>query len=129
MTKAEFDAMTMDELLEWANENLTDLTTEDLLLEFAKQKIDDQNIYMALHILNAVYECEEAYNGYYLYDYSMGTLETPTPITDKEDLEPWIDFDDEDEEDEEEFFDPYGRRSEMPWDYGNHFDDEEEEEE
>jgi hypothetical protein len=47
---------------------------------------------MALHILNAVYN-----NKYdtevYMYDYSMGTLETPTPIVDKEDLEPYIDFD------------------------------------
>ena len=35
----------------------------------------------------------------------------------------------EDTEDEEEFFDPDGRRAEMPWDYGRHFDDEEEEDE
>jgi hypothetical protein len=34
-----------------------------------------------------------------------------------------IEIDEEDEEDEEEFFDPDGRRSEMPWDYGKHFDD------
>jgi hypothetical protein len=36
---------------------------------------------------------------------------------------------DEDEEDEEEFFDPDGRRAEMPWDYGRHFDDDFDEEE
>jgi hypothetical protein len=36
--------------------------------------------------------------------------------------------DDEDEDEEEEFFDPDGRRSEMPWDYGRHFDDEDDEE-
>ena len=31
---------------------------------------------------------------------------------------------DEDEEEDEESFDPDGRRAEMPWDYGRHFDDE-----
>lgn len=95
MTEAIYNAMSLDELLEWAYENLDDLTTEEMLLEFVKTKITDGNIFMALHILKAVYESEEAYEGYYLYDYSMGTLETPTPVTCKEDLEPLIDFDDE----------------------------------
>lgn len=95
MTKETFDEMSLDELLEWAYENISDLTTEDLLLEFAKIKIDENSIFLALHILNAVYQSEESYNGYYLYAYDMGTLETPTPVTCKEDLEPLIDFDDE----------------------------------
>ena len=95
MTRAQFDAMDLDELLEWAYENIDDLTTEDVLIEFAKQKIDDDNIYMAIHVLSAIYNSEEAYNDYYLYDYSMGTLATPTPITCKEDLEHLICFDDE----------------------------------
>ena len=95
MTKETFDKMSLDELTEWASENLDDLTSEDILLEFAKTKIDEDSIFMALHILKAVYESEESYNGYYLYDYNMGTLETPTPVTCKEDLEPLIDFDDE----------------------------------
>ena len=38
--------------------------------------------------------------GVYLYDRSMGTLETPTPITCKEDLEDYIDFEEEDTEDD-----------------------------
>jgi hypothetical protein len=96
MTKAEFENMTLDEVLEYANENVNDLTTEDMLLEFAKTKIDDSNIYMSIHVLRAVWESGEAYNGYYLYDYSMGTLETPTPVTCKEDFEDYIDFEDED---------------------------------
>lgn len=95
MTNDIYNAMSLDELLEWAYENLDDLTTEDMLLEFAKQKIDDESIFMALHILKAVYESGESYNGYYLYDYNMGVLETPTPITCKEDLRHLIDFDDE----------------------------------
>lgn len=96
MTKAEFKNMTLDEVIEYANENINDLTTEDMLLEFAKTKIDDENIYMSIHVLRAVWESGESYNGYYLYDYSMGTLETPTPVTCKEDFEDYIDFEDED---------------------------------
>ena len=95
MTEAIYNAMSLDELLEWAYENLDDLTTEDMLLEFAKQKIDDDNIYMSIHVLKAIWESSEAYDGYYLYDYSMGTLETPTPVTCKDDLKHLIDFDDE----------------------------------
>jgi nitrogen regulatory protein PII-like uncharacterized protein len=95
MTKIEFNKMSLDEALEYAYENISDLTTEDVLLSFAKIKIDDENIYMAYHILKAIYESAESYNGYYLYDYHMGTLDTPTPVTCKEDLEDYIDFDDE----------------------------------
>jgi hypothetical protein len=98
MTKTEFNAMTLDELIDWAWENLNDITTEETLLEFVKTKITDGNNYLALHVLKAVYESGEAYNDYYLYDYSMGTLETPTPITCKEDLEHLIDFEDEEED-------------------------------
>jgi hypothetical protein len=95
MTKSTFNKMTLDELTDWAIENLDDITSEEILLEYAKKKIDEDSLFMALHILNAVYDSEESYNGYYLYDYNMGTLETPTPITCKEDLEHLIDFDDE----------------------------------
>lgn len=98
MTKAEFDMMSLDELIEWAYENIDDVTTEDILIDFAKAKIDEDSLFMAVHILNAIYNSDEAYNGYYLYDYNMGTLETPTPVTCKEDFEHLIDFDDEEED-------------------------------
>ena len=96
MTKAEFKNMTLDEVIEYANENINDLTTEEVLLMFAKDKIDDDNINMAYHILKSIYESGVAYNDYYLYDYSMGMCETPTPVTCKEDFEDYIDFEDED---------------------------------
>ena len=101
MKREQFEAMTLDELLEWAYENVDDLTTEDMLCEFAKSKIDDDSFNVAMHILTAIWESEEAYNDYYLYDYNMGTCETPTPITCKEDLEDYIDFDEEEEDEED----------------------------
>ena len=96
MTRAEYEEMSLKEVMEWIdnNVNYSPITTEEILIDFAKSKIDDDNIYIAIHILGAIhnnpYDTE-----YYLYDYSMGTLETPTPITEKEDLEDYIDFDDE----------------------------------
>lgn len=100
MTKKEWEELTLDEALDWAycDYGVYELITEDLLISFAKEKIDEDNIGLALHILGAIYNSEEAYNGYYLYDYSAGTLATPTPITCKEDLEVYISFE-ADEED------------------------------
>ena len=96
MTREQFDNMSFEDLLDLANEEVDDITTEDVLIDFAKMKIDDNNIMMALHVLNAIYD--NPYDtAYYLYDYSMGTLEIPKPITCKEDFEDYIDFDDEED--------------------------------
>ena len=96
MTREQFDEMSFDELFDLANEEINDLTSEDILIDFAKMKIDDDNIGMALHILNAIYD--NPYDTeYYLYDYDMGMLETPKPVTCKEDFEDYIDFEDEED--------------------------------
>lgn len=94
MTREQYKRMDFEELIEWAKENLDDVTDEEILKQFAIEKLQDDNFSMALHIINAIYN--NPYDTeYYRYDYSMGTLATPTPITDKEDLEDLIFFDDE----------------------------------
>lgn len=97
MTKKEWEELTLDEAIDWAyyDYGAYELTSEDSLIRFAKEKIDEDNIGLALHVLGAIYNSEEAYNGYYLYDYSLGTISTPTPITCKEDLEDYISFEGE----------------------------------
>ena len=100
MTREQFEAMDLEELAEWAYENVDYVHHEDALIEMAKHEIDEENLNVAIHILTGIYESEEAINDYYIYDRSMGTLETPTPITCKEDLEDYIDFDTEEEDDE-----------------------------
>ena len=97
MTREQFENMDLEELTQWAFDNIDDVHFEDTLIEMAKREIDKDNLQIALHILNAVYESDCPDGSYYIYDRSMGTLETPTPITCKEDLEEHIDF----EEDEE----------------------------
>jgi hypothetical protein len=98
MKRETFEEMSFDELLEWAYDNIDDIHTEEGLIEMAKHELDEDNLGMTLHILNAVYENEYIDDCYYLYDRSMGTLETPTPITCKEDLEEYIDFEEEEDE-------------------------------
>ena len=99
MTKKEWEGLTLDEAIDWADfeYGVSELTSEDSLIQFAKEKIDEDNLFLAIHILEAIYNSEEAYNGYYLYDYSAGTTSTPTPITCKEDLESYISFAEDEE--------------------------------
>lgn len=97
MKREQFNEMSLEELSQWAFDTLDNVHFEDTLLEMAKHEIDEENLQMALHILNAVYESDCPDGSYYIYDRSMGTLETPTPITCKEDLEDLIDFDEEEE--------------------------------
>lgn len=94
MTRERFEAMSFDELMEWANENFDDVTSEEILKEFAIDKLQNDDFGMALHIINAIYE--NPYDTeWYRYDYCMGRLQTPSPITDKEDIKDLIFFEDE----------------------------------
>lgn len=99
MTKKEWEELTLDEAIDWADYEygVNELTSENNLIRFAKEKIDEDDLGLAIHILEAIYNSEEAYNGYYLYDYSLGTMSTPTPITCKEDLESYISFAEDEE--------------------------------
>lgn len=99
MTKKEWEELTLDEAVNWVDweYGVSELTSEDSLIRFAKEALDEYNLGLAIHILNAIYNSEEAYNGYYLYDYSLGTMSTPTPITCKEDLEGYISFAEDEE--------------------------------
>ena len=97
MKREQFENMTLEELVEWAYENVDDVHHEDILINLAKQKIDEENLNVAIHILTGIYESEEAVCGCYIYDCGMGTLEPVTPITCKEDLEEYIDFVDDEE--------------------------------
>ena len=94
LSRKEFEEMSFEELIEWANENINDVTHEDILKDFAIDKLQNDDFGMALHIINAIYH--NPYNTeWYRYDYSMGRLETPTPITEKYDIVDLIDFDEE----------------------------------
>ena len=101
MTREQFNSMSLEELAEWAYENIDCVHHEDTLIEMAKHEIDEENLNVAIHILTGVYESEEAVGGYHIYDRCMGTLESVVPITCKEDLEDYIDFGEEEEDEED----------------------------
>ena len=84
MKKRELKKLTFEEAIEKLQEENNCITTYSILKEFAIDNINDNNLFIAIHILQALQENEA---DYYNYDYCMGTLETPTPIESLEDLE------------------------------------------
>ncbi len=92
MTREEFNKLSFDEVMERLYEENDEITTIDMLKEFIKHKIDNDDFNVALHVLNAIWEDPTPYDSiWYDYDYSMGTLDKPTSINTKEDVEHLID--------------------------------------
>ena len=84
VTREQYDEMSFESVMDILNEH-DDITTKDCLLDYVKYLIDQDNLRFAMHILEAVYDSEPA--EWYQYDYSMGTFDTPTALTCKEDIE------------------------------------------
>ena len=93
MKRKDFEEKSLNELCEMLMETGETITTYETLKDFAKHEIDDDNFFVAVHICEALNEKQATY---YFYDYCMGTLETPSAITSKDDLEHLIE-DDENE--------------------------------
>lgn len=93
ITRKEFNEMSFDELMEKAIDECDNIHSYNDLLEFAKCCIDESRVFLAVHVLEAVGDLNEG--KYYDYDVNMGTLETPTEITEKSDIEQYIDFEEE----------------------------------
>lgn len=93
MTKDELDELiedgkTFDDLVydfEFAND---EIVSRDIILDFAINQIQNDELFLARHILDAV---DKEYADFYSYDMSMGTLEMPTAITSIEDLYDFVD--------------------------------------
>ncbi|MCM1440799.1 MAG: hypothetical protein NC131_16595 [Roseburia sp.] len=66
-----------------------DITSYDSIKDFIKSKVDDDSLYLAAHLSEALYKMP--YAEYYAYDYSLGTLKTPIPLRTVSDLEEFCD--------------------------------------
>lgn len=89
MTRQEYETKTLEELCQQLEQE-GDVFSLEGLKGLAMQKISDNDFNVASHL------CEAMWNDladYYLYDWSMGTLETPTGIHEKEDIEHLIEED------------------------------------
>ena len=82
MNKTDFDNKSFDELIEQLYEEIDTITNYDVLKDFAIENIGNDNLYLAIHILEAIQHGDY----YYDYDYSMGKLDTPTPLEFKADV-------------------------------------------
>ena len=78
MKVKELYAMNFNDAAEQLSEQSDQITTYETLKDFAIHHIKEDNLYLAVHILEALrsYPAD-----YYDYDYCMGTLDTPTPLT------------------------------------------------
>ena len=92
LSRSNFATMSFEELLNLAHAKLENVHSEYDLKDLAKQFIDKENVYMALHILEALYQAECNSNGYsknyFVYDVAYdGATNYPRYIRDKKDLE------------------------------------------
>lgn len=83
MTKNKINKLGFDDAVREMEEEGYSITSYDNLKDFAIDKINDDNLFVAIHILKAM---NEEQSDYYCYDYSMGTLETPRALSTTQDL-------------------------------------------
>ena len=85
MTREEFNEKSFDEIMERLDEEWDDIHTYESMTDFAGHLLLNNNdLYLAIHMLETMRDNPAEW---YLYDFTMGTLETPKAITCKEDLE------------------------------------------
>ena len=83
VTLKDYKEKSFEELIEQLKEERDDFHSYEDMKDFAKYQIDNDNLYFALYILNGINDNPAEW---YLYDFTMGTMETPKAITCKEDL-------------------------------------------
>lgn len=81
------DGKTLDDVIYDFEANNDYIVSRDIILDFAINQIQNDRLFLARHVLDAV---DKEYADFYSYDMSMGTLETPTAITSIEDLYDYV---------------------------------------
>ena len=88
MTKKELYKLSFEDAVNELSCETNTITTYDTLKDFIKLQIDKENNFLAYHLIKAIWEDETPFDSdYYDYDYTMGTLDKPTPLFNLEDLE------------------------------------------
>lgn len=59
------------------------ISIHENMKDFAKYHIDEENLYLAIYVLEGI---QKAPAEWYLYDYTMGTMDVVRGITCKEDI-------------------------------------------
>lgn len=84
MTREEFNKKSFNEVMERLNEEWDDIHTYESMIDFAADLLYKDYLNPIIHMLEAMRDDPA---DWYLYDFTMGTMETPKAITCKEDLE------------------------------------------
>ena len=88
MKKKKLLKMELNEAIYEMEQEIDDIFHFDTIKEMAIEKIKHDDIGWGLHLLQAIYE-DTTDAEYYLYDYNLGRMSTPTPITSVKDLLPY----------------------------------------
>ena len=88
MTKEVFNKLSFEEAVsQLQDEGIGTITNIEVLKDFIKEKIDNDDFNVAIHLLEAIWNDPSPEDSYYWdYDYCMGTLDKPTSINSKEDI-------------------------------------------
>ena len=88
MTKKEFQKLGFENAISILQEEINDITDIEILKDFIKHNVENDNFFLAIHLLNALYNSDNAEETYYYrYDYSLGAIDTPEELNTIEDLE------------------------------------------
>ena len=87
MTREEYNEKSFDELMDLLDGERDDIHTYEDMKDFAKYHIDEENLYLAIYVLEGIQKDPAEW---YLYDYTMGTMGVIRGITCKEDVEDLI---------------------------------------
>lgn len=82
INKNDFETKSFEEVMEIAMEHDCICTADDLR-NYVIDAVNNADHNLAIHLLETLRDC---FAEYYDYDYTMGTLNEPNPIRDKEDL-------------------------------------------
>ena len=88
MTIKELHNMNFNDAASILTQEHYQVTTYDSLKSFALELIEDDMLFLAIHILKAIHEDPA---DFYDYDYCMGTLDTPKALLLTRDLEDYCD--------------------------------------
>lgn len=97
MTREQFNQLSFEEVLEvlLVDEGAyySEIISMEVLKDYAKHCVNTNEFVIAHHVLASIIDYEDA--PYFFYDISLGTLTCPDPLRNKEELEPFIYFEDE----------------------------------
>lgn len=87
MTRQDYENKSFNELMYDLDNDMDDIHSRETMIDMVKHEIDEDNLFVARHILDGIYN---EYAEWYQYDRCMGTLQSITALKDKEDIEDLI---------------------------------------